>query len=224
MTNRHGSKRRRRLASARLYLIAGGPETAGEELDSSRPRADWIDPIVAAVRGGVDLVQIRWKGAATVDVVQALAELKSALAGSEALIVVNDDLEAARDADGVHLGQEDAPYPAARERLGEGALIGISTHSRAEALAAQSMGADYIGCGAMFETTTKRDTRRRGPALLEEVTPVVSIPVFAIGGIDAGNVDAIVRAGGRRIAVSSAILQSPDPERAARELKARLGT
>lgn len=167
-------------------------------------------------------MQIRWKLAATVDVVQALTELKAALADTSTLIIVNDDLDAARTADGVHLGQDDAPYATARERLGEAALIGVSTHSRAEALAAESMGADYIGCGAMFETTTKRDTRLRGPALLEEVTAVVSIPVFAIGGIAAGNVDAIVRAGGRRIAVSSAILQAADPERAARELKARL--
>lgn len=186
-------------------------------------RSLWLDRIEAAVRGGVEVVQLRWKDASTEDRAAAMTALRDRL-GSRALLIVNDDVAAAARgaADGVHLGQTDESISTARERLGPEVLIGISTHSVAEARAAQRAGADYLGCGAMFETRTKPGATRGGPELAGAVARAVDLPVFAIGGIDASNLLSVVAAGCRRAAIGSAILDASDPEAAARTIRGLL--
>lgn len=129
-----------------------------------------------------------------------------------ALFLVNDhaDIAAAVDADGVHLGQEDLPAAAARRLLGRGKLIGISTHDLDQARAAEGDGADYIGFGPLFSTTTKNAGQGRGTERLNEIRRAVALPVIAIGGITAANAGSAVAAGADGIAVISAVLGAED--------------
>lgn len=222
-TIRHPSDRRDRLALARLYLIVDGPSRKRRGAVEAAIRSLWADRVEAAVRGGVDVVQLRWKGADTDSIVAAATTLRDRL-GERTLLIVNDDLEAAMrgEVDGVHLGQADGSAVAARARLGSDRLLGVSTHSVSEAVAARSAGADYLGCGAMFATRTKPGATVGGPALAGEVCRAVPLPVFAIGGIDSRNIAAVLAAGCPRVAVGSAIIDASDPECAAREIRAAL--
>jgi thiamine-phosphate pyrophosphorylase len=220
MTILHANPFEDRLALSRLYLIAGAPGggpvgTAGEAEEN------WLARIRAAVHGGVDLVQLRAKGMPTADVVRLARKLKTALAGSTALVIVNDDPAAAfaADADGVHLGQQDESVAAARSTLGLGRLIGISTHSIEQAAAAQRAGADYLGCGAAFATSTKDSIELIGPRAIGAVVARSEIPVFAIGGIKLDNLAELRACGVQRIAVSSSIMEAADPERTARAFR-----
>jgi thiamine-phosphate pyrophosphorylase len=122
------------------------------------------------------------------------------------------------DADGVHLGQDDLPLPVARE-LWPGGLVGRSTHSVAQALAAQDEGADYIGVGPVHATPTKPGRPAVGLGLLVEVAAPVGIPWFAIGGISLSNCGAVLAAGASRIAVVRAVCEAPEVAAAARALR-----
>ncbi|MCX7826647.1 MAG: thiamine phosphate synthase, partial [Verrucomicrobiae bacterium] len=120
---------------------------------------------------------------------------------------------------GVHLGQEDIammPVSAARARLGPGKLVGLSTHSLAQAKAAEPQQPDYIGIGPVFPTGTKPGRAPVGLATLRAVTSAVRLPAFAIGGITLANLPSVIRHGARRVAVVSAILRAPDVASAAR--------
>jgi len=180
----------------------------------------------AAVRGGVDVVQVRWKGASTGELRALTEAVDRAIASSGALLFVNDDVDLAREAeavDGVHVGQGDVSVGEARRLLGAGKLFGLSTHSVAQVHAAAAAGvADYLGFGAMFDTSTKQQPRVIGPELLARVRDVGDVPIFAIGGITLDNIDELTRRGCGRAAVSGAIVNAADPEQAARELRARL--
>lgn len=124
------------------------------------------------------------------------------------------DIAAAVDADGVHLGQDDLPIAAARKIVGQ-RIVGISTHSVVEAVAAAAAGADYIGFGPIFATATKDAGAPKGIAAIREVCDAVSIPVIAIGGITAEQCPAVFAAGASGVAVASA-LSGSDPEESAR--------
>jgi thiamine-phosphate diphosphorylase len=142
-----------------------------------------------------------------------------------ALFTVNDDPEFARlcGAAGVHLGQEDEPIEKARELLGTNAIVGISAGSLEEACRAVESGADYLGVGTVFATPTKEDAEVAGLALVEAVArESLSVPWFAIGGIDLQNAWQVVDAGAPGLAVVRAILDAEDPEAAARELRSIL--
>lgn len=132
------------------------------------------------------------------------------------LFVMNDhaDIAAAVDADGVHLGQDDLPIAAARKIVGQ-RIVGISTHSVVEAMAAAAAGADYIGFGPIFATATKDAGAPKGSAAIREVCNAVSIPVIAIGGITAERCPALFAAGASGVAVASA-LSGSDPEESVR--------
>jgi thiamine-phosphate pyrophosphorylase len=125
-----------------------------------------------------------------------------------ALFIINDetDIALAAEADGVHLGQDDLPLPEARKIMGE-RIIGISTHSLSDAIAAQEGGADYIGFGPMFPTATKDAGTPKGVAMLREIRSGVQIPVVAIGGISTENLQEVFAAGADAVAVASAILR-----------------
>lgn len=126
------------------------------------------------------------------------------------------------DADGVHLGQDDLPVEEARKLMGGSRIIGVSTHSVEQARAAQSAGADYIGFGPIFTTTTKDAGPHQGIEGLREVRKAVTLPVIAIGGINTANLEKVLRAGADGVAVISAILAAPDLHEAARGMVDRI--
>jgi thiamine-phosphate pyrophosphorylase len=192
-------------ANARLYLITPA-------------RLDLGDFLEAAVRGGVDLVQVRDKALPDGELLRALQQARAITGRLGVPLAVNDrpDLAVLCGADFVHVGQEDLPVEEAR-RFGVG--VGLSTHAPREIDAAD---ADYIGVGPVFATPTKEGRPAVGLELVRYAAEHARAPWFAIGGIDATNVADVVAAGARRIAVVRAIGEAADPEGAARELRALL--
>ena len=175
---------------------------------------------VSAALAHVCAVQFRSKKHDPAEKFRLGTELRSLCRQAGVLFIVNDDvaLAAALDADGVHLGQDDGDPAAARLRLGEDRLVGISTHNPAEALAAAAAGADYIGFGAMFPTDSKEIAHLAGVELLAETRGQVAIPIVAIGGISRDNAPAVIDAGADCLAVISAVMSHPEPGLAAAEL------
>lgn len=202
--------RRERLATARLYLVCG--ETEPARLD-------------AALRGGVDLVQLRMKTADDDAILAACETVAAACALHGALFILNDrpDLAVQAAADGVHVGQDDVPVAAARLAVGPDRLVGLSTHSPDQVDAANQLGVDYIGVGPVHATPTKPGRAPVGFALVRYAAERSQVPFFAIGGIDAGNAGAVAAAGASRIAVVRAITEAVDPQESARALRAALG-
>ena len=203
---------RERLGEARLYLLAS---------TSLCPRP-LLETIRAAVEGGVDVVQLREKEMTDRDLLHVARRVAEVVADAGALFLVNDSVRIAAlaGADGVHLGQDDLPVEAARTVLGPGPLVGVSTHSIEQARTAVVDGADYVGIGPTFATATK-DTGHtpRGVDLAADVTRSIEIPAFAIGGVSLENVERLVHAGVRRVAVSSAICGADDPGAVAARMK-----
>lgn len=207
-----GMQRRARLEWARLYLVCGlRPD--GREL---------ADVLRAALAGGVDVFQLRDKEASGEELLAVTPELRALCDDAEALFVLNDrpSLVEATGADGVHLGQDDMPVAEARALAGDEVLIGLSTHTPAQVDAAR--GVDYIGVGPVHSTPTKPGRPAVGSDLVAHAAAHATVPFFAIGGIAAHNVQAVVAAGARRIAVVRAIAHAPDPEGAAAQLRAPL--
>jgi thiamine-phosphate pyrophosphorylase len=190
---------------ARLYLITGA-------------RPDLEGFLEAAVRGGVDLVQLREKALADGELLPVLEEARAITRRLGVPLVVNDrpDLAVLVGADYVHVGQDDMPVAAARRF---GIPIGLSTHSPAELDAAE---ADYVGVGPVHATPTKEGRPAVGLELVRYAAEHARVPWFAIGGIDSGNVADVAAAGATRVAVVRAIGDAEDPERAAAELRAAL--
>jgi thiamine-phosphate pyrophosphorylase len=203
--------RRARLARSRLYLVLEARPHGSEP-------AALLD---AALRGGVDVVQLRDKELSDDELVAAAAPFRRACDAHGALFVLNDrpDLVEACDADGVHVGLDDMPVAEARELVGPERLIGLSTHSRAEIEAATD--ADYLGVGTIFATPTKVEDAV-GLELVRVAAETARLPWFAIGGIDLANVGLVAAAGAHGVAVVRAIRDAADPEAAARELRAAL--
>ena len=179
-----------------------------------------LERVERALAGGVTCLQYRNKVKDYSSRLAEARELQLLCSGRGVTFIVNDDLSLAAEirADGVHFGQDDGSVAEARRVLGQDALIGISTHSVAEALRAEGEGADYIGFGAMYPTESKDVRYLPGPAALAEVRSRVKIPIVAIGGINRDNAPAVIDAGADSIAVISSVLASPDPQRAALEL------
>lgn len=198
-----------RLQAARLYLVCDRP----------RPGS-----LTAALRGGVDLVQLRMKGAEDAEIVASAQAVRRACREHGALFILNDrpDLVETVGADGVHLGQEDMPTAPARELVGEGRLIGRSTHTPEQIDAATDEQIDYIGVGPVYETPTKPGRQAVGLELVRYAADHASVPFFAIGGISTANIDAVRDAGAARVAVVRALGQAADPERAAIALRSAL--
>jgi thiamine-phosphate pyrophosphorylase len=206
-----GSERRERLGAARLYLVTGARP-------GGRPLAEVLAP---ALRGGVDLVQLREKDGSDEEILAAAAEARALCAAAGALLLVNDrpDLAVAAGADGVHVGQDDMAVAGARAVVGPELLVGLSTHTPAEIDAAD---ADYIGVGPVHATPTKPGRPAVGVDLVRHAAAHAALPWFAIGGIDPASIAAVVEAGARRVAVVRAITEASDPELAARALRACL--
>ena len=200
--------RRRRLARARLYLVCDARSDAFLE---------------RALRGGVDIVQLRVKdpGIGDDEIVSTARRFARLCAAHDALLILNDrpDLVAAAGADGVHVGQDDTPVADARAAVGADRLIGLSTHSPAQIEAAAALNIDYIGVGPVHATPTKPGRPAVGTELVAYAAGHARTPFFAIGGIDATNVAAVRAAGAERIAVVRALTSADDPEAAARALR-----
>jgi len=207
---------RARLAGARLYLCTDGRRATGD-------LAPFLDAVLA---GGVDIVQLREKGLEAGEELALLEVFAAACARHGALLAVNDraDVALAAGADVLHLGQDDLPVPVARRILGPGPLIGRSSHSPGQsAAAADEEGVDYFCAGPVWATPTKAGRPGTGTGLLEHVAALgAARPWFAIGGISAGRLDAVLAAGATRVVVVRAITEAADPGAAAAALSERL--
>lgn len=201
-----GSTRRKRLARSRLYLVLTGGDP------------DVLEP---ALRGGVDIVQLRDKELDDDALVAAAAPFRTTCEEHGALFVLNDrpDLVEACGADGVHVGRSDVPVDRARALVGSDRLVGLSVSLPAEL--DDIVGADYLGVTA-FATPTKEDAVAGGLELLRVAANALTVPWFAIGGIERSNVAEVVAAGAPGVAVVRAIRDAEDPEAAARLLRATL--
>ncbi len=205
--------RHARLCAARLYFVAGA-------WPGGRPLADVLRP---ALRGGVDLFQLREKDADDEAVLTAAQEARTLCDEAGALFILNDrpDLVEAAGADGVHVGQDDMPVDQARAIEGADRIVGLSTHAAPQLAAAT--GADYVVVGPVHATPTKPGRPATGAAYVRHASEHdPGVPWFAIGGIDEHTVGEVVAAGARRIVVVRAIADAADPERAARTLRAAL--
>jgi thiamine-phosphate pyrophosphorylase len=206
-----GADRRQRLRDAHLYFVAD--------------RAGLAHALDGALRGGADLVQLRDKTARDDEIVAAARWAAARCAAHGALFILNDrpDLALAVAADGVHVGQDDMPVGEARAIVGDDAIVGLSTHSIAQADAGADSGADYIAVGPVHATPTKEGRPAIGlEPVRHAAAHVDSVPWFAIGGIDPETVRDVVAAGARRAVIVRAIAHASDPEAVTRALRAAL--
>ena len=162
------------------------------------------------VQGGVDLIQLRGKGTPIDELAHLAAALHELTARSSTPLIVNDYAEIASQisVEGVHVGQDDDSIELARSKAGREIVIGKSTHSLEQALAAQREGADYIGFGPIFATPTKPDYMPIGLADISRVHAEVSLPIFCIGGINIDNLQSVIDAGAKRVVMVSALLKA----------------
>jgi len=204
--------RRARLRDARLYLVC----------DTAPGGRALADVLPGALAGGVDIVQLRDKQAGRDELLAAAVIARDLCDEAGALLILNDHPELVQEAgaDGCHVGQDDMEPAAARERAGADALVGQSTHFPDEVDGAT--GVDYIGVGPVYATPTKPGRHPVGVELVRFAAFHAPVPFFAIGGIDGTNVEDVVAAGARRIAVVRAITEAADPGAAAAQLRAVL--
>ena len=201
------------LLADRLAVIAiTDPDCGGRDI---------VTVVRAALRGGVRAIQLRAKHESTREQVELGRRLRVETSNAGALLFVNDRADVAMviGADGVHVGDDDLPLPAVRAIVPGEFLVGRSVDTAAEARIAAEDGATYVGAGPVLGTPSKLDAARPiGVIGIQEIAEATTLPVVAIGGIDATNAEAVARAGASGIAVIRALMLAPDPEAAAREL------
>ncbi|WMI81281.1 thiamine phosphate synthase [Anaerotignum sp. MB30-C6] len=182
------------------------------------------DDVEKALLGGATFVQLREKDADFDTFLEQAKEVKEVCKKYGVPFVINDNIEVALavDADGVHVGQSDMEAGSVRERLGADKIIGVSTRTVEEALLAQERGADYVGVGAMFNTSTKLDASDVSFEGLKEICTGIDIPVVAIGGISLNNVEELSGTGIDGVAVVSALFAAQDIKKASEEMREKL--
>lgn len=200
-------------SALRLYLVTDRALCLGRPLE-------WV--VEEAVAGGVTMVQLREKDASTREFIDLALRLRPILAQAHVPLLINDrvDIALAVDADGVHLGQSDMPYPMARRLLGPSKIIGLSVESLPDARAAAAIsGLDYLAVSPVYSTPTKTDT---APALglpgVREIAALSPAPVVGIGGLNLATAPDVIAAGAAGVAVVSAICSAPSPRLAATTL------
>lgn len=206
---------REKLANARLYVLV-------TESVARRPVED-VTRLV--LKGGADVVQLREKELSDRDYLELARRIGRIVHEAGRLFIVNDRVTIAKlaHADGVHLGQDDLPPKSARKIVGDGLLIGVSTHHIDQARQAVADGADYIGVGPIFPTQTRGYETGVGMEYIKEVAAAgITLPFFAIGGITLSNIEEVLASGAERVAVSSAIIAAKDIARLTAEFKRRL--
>jgi thiamine-phosphate pyrophosphorylase len=204
----------RTLDDARLYVLVGGLPTLGD--------LRWI--VGEALAGGADVIQLREKNLPDRKILDRAREVRLLTAKAGARFVMNDRADLARiaGADGVHLGQNDLTVRDARRIVGPRCVIGVSTHDPEQLRNAVISGAGYLGVGPVFASETKEFASFVGLGLVREAADETTLPWFAIGGIDADNIDEVLYAGASRVAVSGFISRAESPRAATRELRVRL--
>jgi thiamine-phosphate pyrophosphorylase len=178
----------------------------------------------AMIDGDVDLLQLRAKKYSVGEIVDLVAKLHAITSAAGIALIVNDHAEVASKVpvEGVHVGQDDDAVAHARKKAGRHILIGNSTHSLEQAVAAQREGVDYIGFGPIFATPTKPDYQPIGLTGIKRVHHEVSVPIFCIGGIKIDNLGQVMAAGAKRVAIVSGLLKAPDIAKYARVCKTLL--
>ena len=202
------------LGECRLCVLVGGLPTLGD--------LTWV--VEEALAGGADVIQLREKGLSDREFLTRAREVRIVTAKARAKFIVNDrpDLARLAGADGVHLGQDDLTPRDARRVLGPSALIGVSTHAPGQLERAVLDGAGYLGVGPVFASGTKDFERFAGLEYVQTAAETTTLPWFAIGGIDESNIDEVLDAGARRVAVHSAVVRVDRPRLAAAALRRRL--
>ncbi|WP_395748149.1 thiamine phosphate synthase [Prosthecobacter sp.] len=205
----------KRIQDARLYGIVDLGYVTAENVEHMTDRL---------CAGGVDVLQLRAKRMGKPEIERLARLMLPITRGHGVPLVINDHLEiaAAVGSEGVHVGQDDDAVAKARAVVGPECFVGKSTHSLAQAVAAQAEGADYIGFGPLYATGTKPDYVPIGLEDVAEVHRRVALPIFCIGGVNAERLDEIVAAGARRVVVVSAFLMAGDVEGEVRKLRGRL--
>jgi thiamine-phosphate pyrophosphorylase len=205
-----GGGSRRRLAEARLYVLLTGSQCA-HGLEQT---------IRAAAAGGAQVFQLREKGLPDRELLERARRVRHWTRQAGALFILNDRPDVARlaEADGVHLGQDDLPVREARRVVGPGVLVGVSTHDRRQLRQAVLDAADYLGVGPTFPSGTKSFAEFAGLEFVRQAA-ATTLPAFAIGGITVANVEAVLAAGARRVAVSRAVCAAEDPQATAASLR-----
>ena len=176
------------------------------------------------IDGGIDILQLRAKQRSKAEIVRFAEAMLPITRGAGVPLILNDHPDLLRDvdADGCHVGQEDLGVDAVRDLVQRSCIIGKSTHSLAEALAAEKEGADYIGFGPLFPTATKPDAKPIGLRDIRAVHQQVKVPIFCIGGIKLDNLPGILLAGCKRVCIVSELLLASDVAKRTREVKSVL--
>ena len=191
-----------KLAAARLYAI----------VDLGYVKPGYEGKVTSdLVRGGVDVIQLRAKNVPLKRIIEVGVQMGDIIGGGGPIFIINDHPEIAVEigAEGVHAGQDDLSVEEARARTKiTSALVGKSTHSLEQAIAAEKEGPDYIGVGPIYATATKPDYVPVGPALIGQVRAAVRVPQFCIGGINEATLAEVIAAGAQRVVIVSALLQS----------------
>jgi thiamine-phosphate pyrophosphorylase len=180
----------------------------------------------AMIEGDVDLIQLRGKEHSVEELADLAGQLHPITSAAGIPLIVNDHAEVAAKVplEGVHLGQDDDSLAHARKKAGRRVLVGKSTHSFEQAVAAEREGADYIGFGPIFATPTKPDYQPIGLTGIKRVHNEISVPFFCIGGIKIDNLGQLIAAGARRVAIVSGLLKAPDIAKYGREAKQMLAS
>lgn len=201
-----------KLTDKKLYLI-----TSSDKFESDDA---FLDAIASALKGGVDILQLREKTMPANKIFELGKKIKQLCLQYDTTFIINDriDLALLLEADGVHLGQDDLDVKSAREILGDNAIVGISTHAPEQALKAVEDGADYIGIGPVFSTPTKPGRIPVGLEYVKWASENIEIPAFAIGGINEDNFQQVLDAGAKRIAVVRAIINAESPQTVAEKI------
>lgn len=201
--------------SWRLYVITDLKSIGDRSLNTV---------VQAAIAGGASVIQLRDKESDDERLVQSAVSLLGLTRPRGIPLIINDRVQVAKrsGADGLHLGQEDGSLRETRAVLGEDAIIGRSTHSQTQALAAQAEGFDYIAIGPIYQTPTKPDYAPVGLELVKFAAKNIRIPFVAIGGIDANNIAEVHKAGARTVAVVRAVMGESNPQQAAHRLTSLL--
>ena len=188
------------FSDVKLYVI----------ISSNLVKKPSIEVLQDVIKGGADAIQLREKMMSDSEFLIIAHEFKRVTAQSKTIFIVNDRAEIAKkvDADGVHIGQSDIDLDTARKILGYDKIIGVSTHNISKARRAQQAGADYIGVGPVFSSTTKGYEPAVGLDYVKQVKKEITIPFVAIGAINLHNIHKVLHAGGRRVAICSAIIGS----------------
>lgn len=197
-----------------LYFITDSTNYTEEE---------FLFRVEQALKGGVTLVQLREKNRSTREYIALAEKVHTLTKAYNVPLIIDDrvDVALAMDAEGVHVGAEDMPVAAARKLMGEGKIVGATAKTVPWALDVYEQGADYLGVGAIYPTTTKVKTVLTSTETLRDICHAVPIPVSAIGGLNKDNIDVLAGIPIAGICVVSAIMKADDPKAAAEELKNR---